>query len=263
MASFVIVDKLGESHTILVDDADYERVMAAGKWKIYKRTSHTTRVVRLVDRTNRETLYKFITSVEPWAASLKDTANWRDNRRSNIVVEVERSGHYIKHDYTGKQFCGWTAIKPVSKRSWLVQCSCGYTRTCTRKFVVAGKLSRCSKCGPGEYAVSRCDRAGRRYGPWTVFEYVGMTKSRGASRWKCRCDCGAENVLSAQGLRCAERRGATRCNRCRAGVKPAMATKRQATGVVALPPPKPVKRLPPQTAMQRARVMELIAKKYG
>lgn len=56
----------------------------------------------------------------------------------------------------------------------------------------------------------RIDLTGQRFGRWTVLGYVGCRHSRSA-RWRCVCDCGAENVVQSKHLR---NGGSLKCRAC-------------------------------------------------
>lgn len=44
------------------------------------------------------------------------------------------------------------------------------------------------------------DLTGQRFSRWIVLKYAGGNE-RGASRWKCRCDCGTAKIVSGRHLR--------------------------------------------------------------
>lgn len=45
------------------------------------------------------------------------------------------------------------------------------------------------------------DLKGKRFGRLVVLEYAGEGKGRGASKWRCICDCGVEKVILGKSLR--------------------------------------------------------------
>lgn len=52
----------------------------------------------------------------------------------------------------------------------------------------------------------RIDLSGKRFGRWTVLDYVG------GQCWRCRCKCGAEHTVDGRSLRAGRSNGCIRCH---------------------------------------------------
>jgi hypothetical protein len=51
---------------------------------------------------------------------------------------------------------------------------------------------------------------GKTFGRWSVIEYVGKDAYR-ASRWRCRCECGAEGVVTGKDLKRRDNKSSRSC----------------------------------------------------
>lgn len=100
----------------------------------------------------------------------------------------------------GQKFGKLTAIRPVGKDgrivTWLCRCECG-NESIVRGSNLKAKVRPVTSCG---CARGFEDLIGRRFGKWAVIERRGNDASRSA-RWLCRCDCGAEGLVSSDALR--------------------------------------------------------------
>ena len=76
----------------------------------------------------------------------------------------------------------------------------------------------------GQHAVTFKDLKGLRFGAYEALEYVGTVSEKNLHAvWRCRCDCGVEKNVRAQGLLVGT---ASRCDECR----------RKRTLIVCIPP---------------------------
>lgn len=86
----------------------------------------------------------------------------------------------------GQKFQKLTVLKSIGveneRRYWLCQCSCGKKRVASTYQLTSGEVYDC-----GHTWNEVIDLVGNRYGRLTVVEKIS---SFGASRWKCKCDCG-------------------------------------------------------------------------
>lgn len=103
----------------------------------------------------------------------------------------------ILEDLAGRRFGCLTVLEKTSSKNkhtmWLCRCDCG-----TEKAVNADNLVRGLTRSCGCAAQKRPDITGQRFGRLVALERVN---SKGASRWRCRCDCGAETTVLAASLR--------------------------------------------------------------
>lgn len=84
MASFEIKRRNGEVHTVLVDDADLERVLAAGPWHVDS-YGYAIRNVQNGARRSSQLLHRWLLGLPPRTPEV-DHANGNrlDNRRGNL-----------------------------------------------------------------------------------------------------------------------------------------------------------------------------------
>jgi len=89
MASFDIKRKDGSVYTVLVDDADYERVMAAGPWHVLalkgSKPLYVQRNVRGDGKKMHQTLHRFLLDAGDLDVD-HINGDGLDNRRSNLRV---------------------------------------------------------------------------------------------------------------------------------------------------------------------------------
>jgi hypothetical protein len=83
MASIQITRKSGETHTVLVDDADLEAVLAAGPWVVHVKPGYTVYVLRGVSG-GTEYLHRFLLSAPKGSVVDHHNHNGLDNRRENL-----------------------------------------------------------------------------------------------------------------------------------------------------------------------------------
>jgi hypothetical protein len=86
MITLTIKSKTYGTHNVLLDDEDYERVMAEGKWNIIKSLNSFYAVA-----VNRPELYlhRFLTNLPSWKEGLvveHINKNGLDNRKENLRV---------------------------------------------------------------------------------------------------------------------------------------------------------------------------------
>jgi hypothetical protein len=102
-------------------------------------------------------------------------------------------------------------------RFWVCKCKCGFERTFHTSYLNTGKATCCDLCKEKKRVeidtFLEKDTVGRKYGSYTVTEYLGKNKY-GSRVWLCRCDCGKKRkFLSAYLFGNGERR-ATTCMSC-------------------------------------------------
>lgn len=108
-------------------------------------------------------------------------------------------------DIAGKRFGRLVAISDVgssrSFRVWSFLCDCGTVVERPGIYVRTGKVSSCG-CLQSELSSARRtnDIQGARFGRFTVLARSGHD-NHGHVAWLCRCDCGAEKVVTGISLR--------------------------------------------------------------
>lgn len=93
-------------------------------------------------------------------------------------------------------------------------CNCGYEKT------VNGSQVKYLSCGHGPCHQCFVDMAGQRFGKLLVKEYVYTGNNDRAWKWKCICDCGAEELASRGTLLA----GKVCCLKCRYTDRPGIKT---------------------------------------
>lgn len=111
-------------------------------------------------------------------------------------------------DLTGRQFGRWTVIERVDEpgaAKWKCRCSCGTERVVAARNLISGASTSCG-CYTKERVRERhfMDLTSQRFGKLLVLERA-EAGANGASRWKCRCDCGKECVVLTASLRSGKR----------------------------------------------------------
>jgi hypothetical protein len=77
-------------------------------------------------------------------------------------------------------------------RRWVLRCDCGKTVVRHASYVRTGYATSCG-CKRRRYIGQHPTVPGQRFGRLVV---LGDVPGRGARRWHCRCDCGAEKSVS-------------------------------------------------------------------
>lgn len=120
-------------------------------------------------------------------------------------------------DITGQRFGRWQALARVAgTQRWMCRCDCGTERSVTSANLRYGVSKSCG-CTRSEMLRQRNrsgnngstggkpkDIAGRTYGRWTVLTYEGR------QRWRCRCRCGTEKVITKATLKISKSCGCAR-----------------------------------------------------
>ena len=90
----------------------------------------------------------------------------------------------VRKIYNGERFGKWTVIGPA-KRKYHLQCicDCGHCLAVNQYNLLSGQTTQCIICCRAAWSEKFL---GKRFGKWTVVEYLG------GSYWRCRCDCGTE-----------------------------------------------------------------------
>lgn len=94
-------------------------------------------------------------------------------------------------DLTGQQFGEWEAVEYEGKSMW----KCRNIHTREEKSIHSYSLrtqysdhTKINKKAPAE------DLANKQFGEWTALEYIG------SARWKCKCSCGNDGIVSSTDL---------------------------------------------------------------
>lgn len=123
-------------------------------------------------------------------------------------------------DLTGRRFGRLTVIEKTEKKQdryvvWKCHCDCGGEIEVNTKRLTRGTITNCG-CIPkttmrnGPFAENL---QGEVFGELTVLEKA--ENKSGRTRWKCRCSCGKETIVSARNLKC----GKTKSCGCRQYVR--------------------------------------------
>lgn len=111
--------------------------------------------------------------------------------------------------------------------AWRCRCDCGVEKVTAGKYLRGGLTRSCGHLRSKVVSeVQTIDLAGQRFGELIVVERAPRVEIVGRdAAWRCRCDCGAEKVISAKNLRAGRTRSCG--HRARAGkaaaVDPALA----------------------------------------
>lgn len=101
-------------------------------------------------------------------------------------------------DLSGRKFGLWTVISRTSDRKWNCKCACGTERDVLPSGLKSGN-SRCCGCDTGKKFALDEDLTGKQFGQWTVLQRAH--NSPNGVMWHCRCVCGKERTVRADGLR--------------------------------------------------------------
>lgn len=89
MKSFIIRRRDGSEHQVLVDAEDYDRVMEAGPWHVYREEGRTSfyaiRNVKVGNKRRSQSLQRFVTN-EPDGIVDHENGRGLDNRKRNLRV---------------------------------------------------------------------------------------------------------------------------------------------------------------------------------
>jgi len=92
----------------------------------------------------------------------------------------------------------------------ICECKCGWKGPRPVHLLKRPRLSQCSlSCGLPDPKLA--DRAGERWGRWTVLEYAGPRS------WLCQCDCGVVKKVDWSNLKSGRTQGCSRCYHLREG----------------------------------------------
>lgn len=124
-------------------------------------------------------------------------------------------------DITGKRFGKLTAVYCTNARSaygdtvWHCICDCGGEIDVRLHQLQSGYRKSCGCLSHP----SLKNYVGKRFGRLTVTEYAG--KENGVHRWKCRCDCGNEVIVSQSHLQSGQTKscGCMRSDACERNLK--------------------------------------------
>lgn len=106
-------------------------------------------------------------------------------------------------DIRGQRFGRLVAVKRAEnlngRTAWECRCDCGRTHIVMTKELKFGKCRSCG-CLRHEKYKGMADLTGNKYGRLTVLFPTEKRDSKGSVFWHCRCDCGNEVEVSADGL---------------------------------------------------------------
>lgn len=102
----------------------------------------------------------------------------------------------------GDTFNRWTAVAPApAKGKWLFRCACGTEKAVNAYSVKAGVAKSCgclrAEVSAARAATKRHDLTGREFGRLAV---IGLATVKPVAKWRVRCSCGTERVVSASKL---------------------------------------------------------------
>ena len=98
-------------------------------------------------------------------------------------------------DLNDRKFRHWTVLRESTEGTWLCRCDCGTMRRVPESWLLSGFSSSCG-CRRGRAK----DLRGQRFGSLVALEPVSEKDKDGSIRWRCRCDCGNETVVSSNKL---------------------------------------------------------------
>lgn len=112
----------------------------------------------------------------------------------------------------GKKFHSWTVLGLIKTdkpgKHYECICECGNIRIKAGTELRAGRGKKCQECQYAELYDPRKE-IGKRYGRWTVLEYIGIYKK--LQQFKTKCDCGFESKHQVAELRAKK---STQCITC-------------------------------------------------
>lgn len=104
-------------------------------------------------------------------------------------------------DLTGQVFGDLTVLERLPPQGqnrgvrWRCRCSCGTEYETLGSLLRTGRKTNCGgSAHPKNYA--RADISGRKFGSLTALEATEGRDAKGNVIWRCRCDCGAEPLIS-------------------------------------------------------------------
>lgn len=105
-------------------------------------------------------------------------------------------------DLTGQKFGKLTALERVQNSGrdvmWRCRCECGTEVIVSRANLRAGTKTSCGALGCRKTKL--IDLTGQKFGKLTVIERAENSPTQG-TMWKCKCECGAEVIVSRHALR--------------------------------------------------------------
>lgn len=134
----------------------------------------------------------------------------REQKITHCGCENKRPSNFV--DLTGKTFGNLVVLEEYhgndkDRVHWVCQCSCdNSTKLIAPTYsLTSGKTTKCKKC-LAEETSDRClkDLTGMRFGRLIVTgrapNYISPNGNTN-TRWKCRCECGNDTIVSQSGLR--------------------------------------------------------------
>ena len=127
------------------------------------------------------------------------------------------SGGFV--DLTGQKFGSLTVLergedyhKASGSREpqWVCECDCGNRKLVMGRYLKQGKVTSCG-CVKSERRSGFIDLTGQTFGKLTVLCQDHSEKHRKAIRWRCRCQCGRETVVTGSDLRSGNTQSCGQC----------------------------------------------------
>jgi len=105
-------------------------------------------------------------------------------------------------DLTGQVFGRLTVLGAAYTKGgrsyWKCRCECGTEKVIARSALVSGRTRSCGCSRHDKRPYRIIDLTGQVFGKLTVIEFVARDK--GATFWRCRCECGKETVVRREAL---------------------------------------------------------------
>ena len=137
-----------------------------------------------------------------------ECGNEKDMLATEVIHgKVKSCGKCSIRESIGKRFGKLTVIKFVGFTNnhnvkFECQCDCGNITIVSLGNLKSGNVKSCRRCNTR-------DMIGRKFGSLTVVEYIKGTNN--PMKYKCKCDCGNEVIVSGVSLRSGN---TTTCNHC-------------------------------------------------
>ena len=109
----------------------------------------------------------------------------------------------IAENLKGQKFGMLLVIKRAENRNgrvaWLCRCDCGNEKICTAKQLKSGEVKSCG-CRNKMKNINYKDISGQRFGRLIALYPTDMRDKKGSVKWKCRCDCGKDCMVTEDAL---------------------------------------------------------------
>lgn len=119
------------------------------------------------------------------------------------VPKIHAKQGSVAEDLTGRRFGKLRVLYRTENRDgrtcWMCQCDCGNRKPVKARDLKAGKVKSCG-CGHHEKGTGIRDLRGRHFGSLTALYPTDRRDEKGSVYWHCRCACGRETEVTADGL---------------------------------------------------------------